>query len=73
MVQAISNSLARWKPMRKKSKLKANVKPSIGKAKLKGKAKPKGNAYVQGKADGQDQALPQQPVSSSGAGSRSGN
>ena len=43
-----------------KSKLKAKFKPSMGKATL------------QGKADGQDQAQPQELASSSGVGSRSG-
>ena len=38
-----------------KGKAKANVKPSIGRAKLEGKAKPKDKANVKGNADGQDQ------------------
>ncbi len=56
-----------------KSKIKANVAPYIGTAKLKGKAKPKGKANVKGKADGQDRAQAQYPVYSSGAGSNGSN
>ena len=55
---------------KKKSKIKANIKPSIVEAKLKGKAQPKGKANVKGNAYGQGQAQPQEPVSSSGAGSK---
>ena len=40
---------------------------------LKGEAKPKGKANVKDKAYGQGQAQPQDPVSSSGAGSNGSN
>ena len=58
-----------------KGKAKAKAQACIGKAKPKGKSKPKGKINVNGKADGQyqDQAQPQELVSSSGVGSRSGN
>ena len=73
MIRDMQSAQAFPHPLRQMgAKGKAKVKHVIGKAKPKGKAKPTGKANVKGNADGQeqDQTQPQEPVSSSGAGSK---